>query len=421
MNWDSNTTRKKILIVSYFFPPNPDIGGRRWVKFAKHLTKKGHYVEVICAEFDSNASSPWDADNDGYIVHSLAPKYPKILNFVPKNIFQKISYKFWTIILPYLTKGNFHDRSLFWKKQFVKFTSKLIREKGFDELIVTGAPFHLFYFGTLLKKEFPKLKLSCDFRDPWTWGISWGIQHLDTKRQDFERTLEKKVVENSDRIFVPVAPMKEYFFNNYSESKDKIYLLPHAFDDELINRLIPRTKSIEPEKKKIRLLYYGSLYEEYALHFKKLAKALSLSKIDFKFEIYTFNKDRFKGDFEECDILDKIDYNDPIDEHQIFQKLKEVDYVFLFKMLHYGADNLSTKYYEIIETKKPIIIIGKGGLASQFLESNNLGVHFTIEDLEKGLPELLSGVRDFSYNTNYDNSKYSFSGVTDNLISILDQ
>ena len=57
-----NKVKKKILVVSYTFPPSPGIGGRRWAKFSKVLVQKGWDVDVIAAKITRDSESVWMKD-----------------------------------------------------------------------------------------------------------------------------------------------------------------------------------------------------------------------------------------------------------------------------------------------------------------------------------------------------------------------
>ena len=38
---------KHVLLISYSYPPYPGIGGRRWAKFSKYLSRLGFVIHVI--------------------------------------------------------------------------------------------------------------------------------------------------------------------------------------------------------------------------------------------------------------------------------------------------------------------------------------------------------------------------------------
>ena len=53
---------KKILIISYTFPPSSKVGGRRWVKFAKYFVKNNNDVRIITSK--NKNESGWLKDYD---------------------------------------------------------------------------------------------------------------------------------------------------------------------------------------------------------------------------------------------------------------------------------------------------------------------------------------------------------------------
>ena len=69
---------KKVLIVSYTFPPSPNVGGRRWSKLVRHLVESGNTVHVITAIPDSDGRYSTKS-SDGITVHRIDSGYPRIL------------------------------------------------------------------------------------------------------------------------------------------------------------------------------------------------------------------------------------------------------------------------------------------------------------------------------------------------------
>ena len=53
---------KKILIITFTFPPKPGIGGRRWAKFAKYLHQKKVSFDILTFEKKSSEKSKWCDD-----------------------------------------------------------------------------------------------------------------------------------------------------------------------------------------------------------------------------------------------------------------------------------------------------------------------------------------------------------------------
>ena len=113
---------KNILLLSYVFPPYPGIGGRRWAKFAKYLSRKGYTVHVICAKNPFSDISLWmkDVQNDpNIIVYPISPEYPSILLRKPVSVVEKIMYRFNDLRIRLAAKGNPYERAVFWRNEML--------------------------------------------------------------------------------------------------------------------------------------------------------------------------------------------------------------------------------------------------------------------------------------------------------------
>src|SRR5688572_31825603 len=63
------TSPRKVLIVTYYWPPSGGSGVQRWLKFAKYLDKAGWEVTVLTPE------------NTAFTI-----KDPSLINDVPPNV-----------------------------------------------------------------------------------------------------------------------------------------------------------------------------------------------------------------------------------------------------------------------------------------------------------------------------------------------
>ena len=202
---------KKILIITYYWPPAGGPGVQRWLKFAKYLPYFGWKPTIFTPE---NPSYP-------LIDETLENEVPENLEIIKTKIWEpyqlaeklnKSNKKFkagqfdvgqnqsWKSKLSIWIRGNFFipDARVFWVEPSTKFLKKYLKENHFDAFVTTGPPHSLHLIGLELKKEFPNLKWIADFRDPWT-EISY-YKHLKlTKNSDKKhRELEENVFKNAD-------------------------------------------------------------------------------------------------------------------------------------------------------------------------------------------------------------------------------
>lgn len=406
-------TNKHILLIAYVFPPYHGIGGRRWARHAEYLAKKGFIIHVICAKNPFEKISLWYNNinsNPNIILYKLPARFPKVMVNFKHNFIQKIVYKFWNLVMPFCTKGNYLDRSVFWKNVLLKKAGKIITEHQIESVICTGGPFSVLYYATLLKQQFPKLFLLSDWRDPWTWAPHWGYGSLSEDRMKVEKHMEKCALEGADIVTVPTESMVQSITSMYPEYKNKIKLLPHFFDMEEI-AILPKSKS-----NKIRMVYYGTVYINTNSCFEELSKFLAEHENQFQLDFYSENPS-CKAIFTKNNCKN-VNFLDVIPAKKLFARFSDYDFVLLVHP-EYGKDNVSTKFYEIIYSQTPIILISKTGLASAFILQNKLGFHAEPGTIGILLNEIYLLKDQWGYHSSFDVSPYSLSTIADKIAKML--
>lgn len=392
---------KQILLISYVFPPYYGIGGRRWAKQANELTKLGYTVHVISAVNPFKQKSLWTdivENNPAIILHKLPSLFPKVLVTPNLNFLEKIEYQIWIKVLPLFTRGAYLDRTIFWKNAMLRKSKQIINDYDIENIVCTGGPFGVMYYTTLLRKWFKNIFIINDLRDPWTWGSNWGFPILSSERISHEQLLEKAMIENSDIVTVPTLELKSYLDKNYLQYRDRIKTLFHFFDPEEII-VEEKTKSL-----RLRLIFYGSVYHHIPSLIEEAARTLFLFRDQISLDFYTDNN-KHKTTFEKYGATN-VSFHKQLPAKQLFGLFKNYDYVFLM-LPDVGVDHISTKFYEVIYTKTPFLILCKYGLAARFVEENNLGIHAELNNLENILRKLTVDKRYKNYNYNFDLSPYS--------------
>lgn len=287
---------------------------------------------------------------------------------------------------------------------------EVIIKNQIRHVICSGGPFGVMYHITKLRKWFPDIFILNDLRDPWTWGPNWGFPDLPPKRMAYELSLEARAIEQSDLFSVPSHDMCDYLKKHYPDLKDKIIHIPHFFDPaEAI--CLPKTKS-----DKIRLIMYGNIYHNIQPYIDALASLMHQYKDHILLDIYT-DKQHHKKTFLKYQ-ADNVRFLDQVDAEVLFSKFENYDYVFLFNP-SYNINNISTKFFEIISTKTPIILFCEKGNGSDFIVNNRLGLHADFHNVGELFGSLAAGTLDFSYNSNYNIDDFSLSNITDRISEIL--
>lgn len=403
---------KQILIVNYGFPPNPGIGGRRWALFAQELSKKGYKIHVLLKKHNGLEKSLYSniLNDKNITLHNLPTFYPNVLNTSPKSLWKKTLYRFWNLVLSTYSKGTQYDKAIFLKRQIQRKALKIIKENKIENVIVSGAPFRLCFYFAEIKNKIPNLII--DFRDPWTWGIGYGYKTLRKKKIDFEKHMESVVLDRSDVIFCPVEIMKSELSSLYPNYKSKIKILPHGFDKNNIQQHNGnRFKKTETTK----LIFIGSLYNGIEQQFKEIAKLLSKKNANYTLDIFS-NSERYKSVFLiNENSISKVNYHEPIPPKELFKEIGNYDFCLIIHPM-YGKDNISTKFYELIYSKTPIIYIGEPGDTKSFILNHKLGMCISPDNIYPFLMNTKINPN-YNYNPNFDTEAFSFEKITQKLIT----
>jgi glycosyltransferase involved in cell wall biosynthesis len=234
--------KKKVLFISYAFPPalNPEsIQSSRYVKY---LSYNNWQSDVVCADYQTLISKPFDFNllnslPSEVTVYPLKPLGPSIVNhFLSYDLFR------------------YPDGKIGWYIPAVKKSLSLIKENDFD-VIHSWAMEHISNFvGLKLKKE-TGLPWISHFSDPW---VDNPYHFYGPLSRYFNLKWEKEVMENSDMIVFVSEETKKLVLKKYPDKiQEKCVVIPHCFDVEIISQLPRATK---PEKTKFTLTYTGNFY-----------------------------------------------------------------------------------------------------------------------------------------------------------------
>ncbi|WP_395093623.1 glycosyl transferase family 1 [Vaginella massiliensis] len=204
---------KKVLIISYYWPPAGGPGVQRWLKFTKYLPEFGIEPHVY---IPANPSYPiLDASlekdihpNVKIIRNKIWEPYQLAEKINPKNKaykggqFEKQENQSILSKISVFIRGNFFipDARKFWIKPSIHYLINYIAEHQIQTIITTGPPHSLHLIGLGLKEKFPTLKWLADFRDPWT-QISYHKELKLTKwSAQKHKQLERRVLQQADMV-----------------------------------------------------------------------------------------------------------------------------------------------------------------------------------------------------------------------------
>ncbi|MBS0011950.1 MAG: glycosyltransferase family 4 protein [Bacteroidales bacterium] len=392
-------TNKKILIITYYWPPCGGAGVQRWLKFAKYLPEYGWEPIVITVDPDFAHYPAIDESLEKDINDSLKVYKTKALNYFRPGLAGKSGRSKDTAYsgnkgmnnrLARFIRGNFFipDPRRGWNSHAVKMASEIIRKEGIEYVISTSPPHSTQLIGLKLKTIFPEIKWICDLRDPWTDIYYYDKFHGTWPARIYDRRLENKVLRKADSIISVGDKLADLFSVKLQDRAKKITVITNGYDEQDFSSLKKNPPST------LTITYVGSLSDQYPV--KSLIE--SLRKLSDRGTEFKF---RFIG---VCP---------PGIKRKITSALPEDSFYYLSYRSHREAltamitssvllvlipDNkhnkiiITGKLFEYLRTELPILAIGpKDGEAAGIISECKAGSIFGKEDIEDITAFLSSG------------------------------
>lgn len=401
----------KVLIVAHTFPPAAGVGGRRWAKFSKYLNQN-NVIPFILTANSGSGDSLWTEDIKSIKnIFFYKNRFPEIISKTHLNFIDKIRYKLALFIIKFFAKGNYYDRVVFDRDQIIRQIDGLLKQHSINDLIVSGAPFNLLYYAAIYKQKNPKINFIADIRDPWTWGQNYGITLIEDRRKLVEKEKEALVLKVADTILVPTGIMYDHLVKNYPEAACKIKVLAHGFDSDSIR---PREVPFRFTPKQVKIAYIGELYDHIGHYFGSIADAMQNENSPFLIDFYS-RTDRYKEIFTERSLVGtKVNYHPLIKSADLFERLKEYDFILIIHPT-FAKDYISTKFYEILYSRTPIIFIAEQGITSDFIQETGSGIYLSIDQISEffNSDQMVSK---FIYQDYKDINKFEMNFMTKNTL-----
>jgi len=429
---------KKILIITYYWPPSGGSGVQRWLKFVKYLVRAGwepfvftpenpsFTIEDTSLQKDVPASVEvirfpiWEPYQLFFKLSSLSGnKNPQQADFIStgkKTFFQTISS--WI-------RGNLFipDARVFWVKPSVEFLTEFISRNKIEKIVTTGPPHSIHLIGLRLKKLNPALQWIADFRDPWTEWDLLDTLNLTSLARMRHRTLERKVLTKADRV-ITIAP---YHVKRLEVlSGRKVDLITNGFDEEDFQEVI------HTRTEKFTIRHVGIVDElRDPKPVMQAIKELCASHRDFANHVLVEFIGKVNSTFknfvnEDTQLSLIIKFTDQIPHEQLLKLYGSTD-LQLLVLAHttIAPGNLPGKFFEYLASGKPILGIGPTmGDAAEVLQQTHAGIIKDRNDPEGIKSELMRYYQEWKREGEIRTGNiqlYSRRNLTEKLICIFNE
>ncbi|MGM0530855.1 MAG: glycosyltransferase family 4 protein [Bacteroidota bacterium] len=359
--------RKKVLIITYYWPPGSGPGVQRFLKMSKFLYEFGWEPIILTVKNGSYPSTDYSLLNDipqklkVYKTKTIEPftLYNKLTGGKgkqvgvgmiglqdKKSLIKKLSlFIRANIFLPDARRG--------WIPFAYKEANKIHNKTKLDAIVTTGPPHSTHFIGLKLKKHL-SLPWLVDMRDPWSNNFFNKALPRTHYTKKLEKKFEDKILKNADFVTTVSPGLKEEF----QHRNQNIEIIYNGYDQEDIPEPIHHKSST------FSLSYIGNMKPNQNIKalweaIKELCEEIDGFKKNFRISL-TGNLDASLLEALKRDNLDEIANIQQFVPHNQATELMNRSQLLLFIVPKTDSNKLiiTGKLFEYIATCSPILSIG---------------------------------------------------------------
>lgn len=418
---------KKVLIITYYWPPGSGAGVQRWLKFVKYLPQYGWEPLVLTVD-PSYAAYPAvdqtledDIPPGTKIFRTRAVDYFTLLRKnntkLPSAGFASGDENSFKGKLLRFIRGNFFipDPRRGWNGYAFRKACEIISKEEIDHVITTSPPHSTQLIGLKLKKRFPQLRWMADLRDPWTDIYYYKKFYHTLPAAIADRHFEKEVLRNADKLITVGKSLKSIFSSKAEGIENKISVITNGYDDDDFSGYMP----LKPER--FTITYTGTLSDHYPVYgFLKALRSIADTGTDFRLRFVGMVSSGTRRSILSITGYDKVEFI-PYSKHsEAIHYLAESSALLLIIPDHSSNKSIITgKLFEYLASGKPIICLGpEDGDAATIIRETVSGKSFTYSD-SAGMEEYLRVLLNVSEIKPVEVNKYSRKYLTSLLSDTL--
>ncbi len=377
---------RKLLIISYVFPPVGGIMVQRVLSFARYLPQHGIDVHVL------SCWNPATPVYDRSLLGLVPPSVKTFTAFTPEPPFY-LRKKLWAAFggggagspakpgargagpaWKSRIKSAIQDRlspdaQVLWAPFAIRKAAAIVERHGIDTVMVTAPPFSLFLVGNELKRRFPKLRLVTDFRDEWLRFMLTDFEFMsggETRRK--AEAIERRTIESSDLVVaVTRASLAEIRSRYPAQPESKFAFVPNGYDPALFEGY----KAVSPGGSQVIVTHNGTAYKTsspaYYLDALDALPAAVRMRIQTRFigRVAETETKLFEGRESEVKLYGFLPQAEGL------RRVAETDYLLLTMTNDFS---LPGKLFEYMASGKPVLALSpKGGEVDRLLDETGTG------------------------------------------------
>jgi hypothetical protein len=424
---------KTVLIISYYFPPDPAIGGLRIKGLAENLHEYGWNPIILTKKIPVNpcviyniVTTPYsEHDRIGYLKEKIGmDKRVGVMTQlgINSNWDKKTLKEMILNLIPEILA--YPDSQKGWHKCAYKECENVLKNEKIDAIISSAMPITCHLVANDLKMKY-NIPWIADFRDLWTQN-PYRTPYSPI-RNYFEKRLEIKTFEKADSLTTVSKHLAESL--RLLHGKIPVYSILNGFDIKEAN-----TCDISLTDK-FTITYTGSFYEgkrDPGKFFQGLQELISEKVFDsdnVEVRFYGPQDIWLQKKIESYHLEEIVNCYGIVPREVSLEKQRDSQLLLLLLWDHPDEIGVYTgKLFEYLAAKRPILAIGgeRRGVVEELLEETEAGKYASsVESLKSILTEYYNEYK-LNSNLNYQGNKqkvdmYSQKEMAKKFAVVLDE
>ena len=362
---------KKVLIITYYWPPAGGPGVQRVLKFAKYFPEFGWKPIILTVQ---NGEYP---AYDESLFEDIPPecKVYRTPSIEPFSVYKKFTGMKKDEAIPVATLT---EKRIGWKKKIAHWirlnlfipdakigwipfaikAGKHIIENEKPDVVFSSSPPPTVHLIAKALARWSKIKWVADFRDPWTGIHYYEKQKRSKLTTDIDKKLEKSVLENARKI---TTISSGYITHDFKKQccEEKYSVIYNGYDENDFS-----TISTEFNSDLFEICHLGSIGIErnpktFLSAVKKLIEDKSIAAQSIRFLLIGKIDRIIQKEIQALELADIIQYINYLHHKQALEKTSSANALLLL-ITNSPNNNIIVpgKTFEYLRLNKPIIALG---------------------------------------------------------------
>jgi glycosyltransferase involved in cell wall biosynthesis len=378
---------RKVLFISYFWPPSVKASLHWPLKMIKFLPEFGWQPSVLTVEQDTFSSKDESFLKD----INKNVEVIKAYSFEPFKIYKKFTgrendeqlvasetistvNKSLTHLISIWIRMNLFipDARIGWYYPAVKKGSAYLEKEDIEVLISIGPPHTTHLVGMKLSRKF-KIPHIPVFIDPWVDIVYYKNFKRSKPTRFIDNYLEKRVFQNSKSDIFVTRTMCEDYIRKYHFLKDKSHVLYWGYDEEDFSDISSEIQSTEET-----IVHAGNIFDfQNTPGFWKQVKTEIDKGRKLKIKFIGTVSPGIKQTIENTGLNLHTEYLGFLPYNEMLKELSKASYLLVCAT---ESRHVPGKLFEYLRTGKPIIAFGNDNVeVKKILEETNAGIMFNYD------------------------------------------